>query len=97
MGAANFAAKKGIPASLYPGRAGLQSAVRMSTALNATPEGTNDETEADVVEKTPEKDDPVKLTNYSWIVLGLVVAVRITYQWMRAIFSYSYGYTGIGE
>ena len=84
VGAANFAAKKGIPASLYPGRAGLQSAVRMSTALNVTPDGTTDETEGDEVAEekkaaTPVKEDPVKLTNYSWIVLGLAVAIRITY------------------
>ena len=42
VGAANFAAKKGLVGSSYPGRAGLQSAVRMSTALNATVDGTND-------------------------------------------------------
>ena len=102
VGAVNFAAKQG-PASksIYPGRAGLQSAVRMSTALNATPDGTNDDTEIEeevVIKKaeTPDADAPVKLTNYSWIVLGMICAVRICYQWMRSIFSYSYGYTGIG-
>lgn len=85
----------------------------MSTALNATPEGSNDpETTNEEDDKTlqegtvikkkapePAEDDKnqVKLTNYSWIVLGCICAVRICYQWMRAIFSYSYGYTGVGE
>ena len=102
VGTVNFAAKQGLASkSIYPGRAGLQSAVRMSTALNATPDGTNDDTEIEeevVIKKaeTPDADAPVKVTNYSWIVLGMICAVRICYQWMRSIFSYSYGYTGIG-
>ena len=54
----------------------------MSTALNATPEGTNDETkEEDKVEEVPAKTEGVKLTNYSWFVLALIVSVRVVYQW----------------
>lgn len=70
----------------------------MSTALNATPDGTNDPetTNEEKEAPTPVVDQSVKLTNYSWIVLGAICAVRICYQWMRAIFSYSYGYTGTG-
>ena len=54
----------------------------MSTALNATPEGTKDETKSeDKVEETPAKTEEVKFTNYSWFVLALIVSVRIVYQW----------------
>jgi len=69
----------------------------MSTALNATPDGTNDETKSeDKVEETPAKTEEVKFTNYSWFVLALIVSVRIVYQWQRSIFSYCYGYQGTG-
>lgn len=51
----------------------------MSTALNATPDGTNSEkeTKSDVPEV--ENKDEVKFTNYSWIVLALIVSVRVVY------------------
>jgi len=48
VGAQNFAAgRKTISPGFYPGRAGLSSAVRMSTALNATPDGTNDDVKSE--------------------------------------------------
>jgi hypothetical protein len=54
----------------------------MSTALNATPEGTNDETKSeDKAEIVPAKTDDVPFTNYSWFVLAMIVSVRIVYQW----------------
>lgn len=78
----------------------------MSTALNATPDGTNDpettnddkeiEEATENKEGAAEEEKQIKVTNYSWTVLGAIVAVRVCYQWMRAIFSYSYGYTGTG-
>ena len=91
---------KGKVGVVHPGRSGLQSAVRMSTALNATPDGTNDET-ADEIEtvaseaKVVEEKKP-EFGTYSWFVLALIVAVRIVYQWQRSIFSYCYGYKGTG-
>jgi hypothetical protein len=76
-----FAGKKTMTPGYYPGRAGLaQSAIRMSTALNATPEGTNDETKSDAPVPVKEDKEP-ELSNYSWVVLALIVSVRIVYQW----------------
>lgn len=84
-GATRFAAKQGVTSGVAShGRAGLQSAIRMSTALNATPDGTNDEPSEEIeVQKNKIeelKEDP-KFSNYSWVVLALIVAVRIVYQW----------------
>lgn len=28
--------------------------------------------------------------------MGIILAIRAVYQWQRSIFSYSYGYTGLG-
>ena len=82
---AAIAGKKTMTPSYYPGRAGLQqSAIRMSTALNATPDGTNDETKSDapvIDAQIVTKDKEPVLTNYSWLVLALIVSVRIVYQW----------------
>lgn len=75
---------------------------RMSTALNATKDGEEPEvdpevtaeTEVTVVEEKPKEEEKVGL--YSWFVLAVLVAIRVIYQWQRSIFSYSYGYKGIG-
>ena len=37
-----------------------------------------------------------KVGAYSWFILAIMVLIRVTYQWHRSIFSYCYGYTGLG-
>ena len=37
----------------------------------------------------------MKFGPYSWVVLAILAATRICFQWQRSVFSYSYGYTGI--
>lgn len=75
----------------------------MSTALNATKDG--QEGEEEIIDVTAEsvsevkeeaKTTPAKVGLYSWFVLAVLVTIRVVYQWMRSIFSYSYGYKGIG-
>ena len=78
-------------------RAGV---IRMNTALKATKNDMDAEEpfiEAEIVsdsEKLAKKQNTVPV--YSWFVLGVLVAIRVIYQWQRSIFSYSYGYKGIG-
>ena len=48
------------------------------------------------LEETDTKKDG-KLPMYSWLVLCIILAIRICYQWQRSIFSYTYGYKGIGS
>ena len=57
------------------------------TALRAT--AVDQEEEAPVPEKS-------KVGLYSWVVLAIMMSIRVAYQWQRAIFSYSFGYTGLG-
>ena len=45
------------------------------------------------IEATEQK---AKIGAYSWFVMMIILLVRIVYQWERTIFSYSYGYTGLG-
>lgn len=33
---------------------------------------------------------------YPWIVLAIMLSIRVAYQWQRSLFSYCYGYTGLG-
>ena len=80
----------------------------MSTALNATKddmdaskddmegEGEVIETTAVEVKETPVIESPKQVGLYSWFVLGLLLAIRVVYQWHRSVFSYSFGYKGIG-
>jgi len=49
-----------------------------------------------VTEIVPANEEDPKFSNYSWVVLAIIVAVRIVYQWYRSIFSYCYGYVGTG-
>ena len=72
---------------------GSRAASRASRlVLSAT---TNDMAETSEVSEEKEKDG--KLPLYSWAVLGIILAVRICYQWQRSIFSYCYGYSGTGD
>lgn len=43
----------------------------------------------------PEEKKENKLNKYSWLVLFILVAIRIAYQWQRSVLSYAYGYTGL--
>ena len=61
----------------------------MSTALNATKDDQEGESaEYDIVEVTaeteseaPVKEDTKNVGLYSWFVLGVLLAIRIVYQW----------------
>lgn len=78
----------------------------MSMALNATKdnmEGENPiEDSDDVIDveatasEKPVVEETPKVGIYSWFVLGLLLAIRVVYQWHRSVFSYSFGYKGIG-
>jgi hypothetical protein len=76
----------------------------MSTALNATKDDGDaeeviQEVEGDttqVVATEVKTEEPKKVTTYSWFVLAILVAIRVIYQWQRSIFSYSFGYKGVG-
>ena len=39
----------------------------------------------------------IKFGPYSWFVLTIILGIRVLYQWQRSIFSYCYGYKGLGE
>lgn len=77
---------------------------RMSTALNATKDDMDaDKQDLDVTAETTESvakpvvvEPPKEVGLYSWFVLAILVSIRVIYQWQRSIFSYSYGYKGIG-
>lgn len=56
---------------------------------------TNDETQSTKEMEEEEYPKP-KFGTYSWFILAIIVAIRVCFQWQRSIFSYSYGYTGVG-
>lgn len=51
----------------------------------------------DAVAKAAQDSTGIKFGPYSWFVLAIILGIRVLYQWQRAIFSYSYGYKGLGE
>ena len=48
-------------------------------------------------EKAGEEASKPKFGPYAWLVLSIAVLIRVMVQWQRSIFSYVYGYTGVGE
>lgn len=69
-----------------PGRSGLT--IMSATAVTGDLEDENKPIEA--------AEEKAKIGSYSWFVMLMILAIRIVYQWQRSIFSYSYGYTGLG-
>ena len=41
-------------------------------------------------------EEKPKVGLYSWFVLMIILLIRVAYQWQRSIFSYCYGYAGLG-
>ena len=59
--------------------------------------------ESNIEDDKPEVNEPttseggIKFGLYSWFVLSIILGIRILYQWQRSIFSYCYGYKGLGD
>ena len=46
---------------------------------------------------TPVDTGKIKFGPYSWFILAIIAAIRVCFVWQRSIFSYSYGYQGVGD
>lgn len=65
------------------------------TVMRATAQDVSDDSE-DSSKPVQVAADKGKIGAYGWFVMAVILAIRVVYQWQRSIFSYSYGYTGLG-